>query len=266
MQRVFYPEGPAPDGILPCEAYALHPPGGLVTGDVLEAEAECGPGAKALVTSPAAAKFYRAKGSCGFQSQSFRGRAAGPGAELEHLPPEAIVFSGARALQEATYEVSDGGSLIAWGTVLLGRAAAGEAFERGSYRETLRVFRDGRLALFERLDVAGFLEGGGSGVLASPLGLASRPVVSSFLALGPESPGVAARLSGALAALRDVGSAGGGEGYPEFRGATLRDGILVARSAGGCVQAAERYNRAAWALVRPALLGREAAHPRIWRT
>ncbi|MDR1313262.1 MAG: urease accessory protein UreD, partial [Deltaproteobacteria bacterium] len=139
VQRLFYPEGPAPDGVVPCEAYVLHPPGGLVTGDALEVDAECGPGAKALLTTPAASKFYRAKERPGLQSQSFAGAAAGPGAELEHLPQEAIVFSGARALQETVYRVSGGGALAGWGTVLLGRAAAGESGERGSYEETLAV-------------------------------------------------------------------------------------------------------------------------------
>jgi urease accessory protein len=46
--------------VVPCEAYILHPPGGLVTGDALEVEAVLTGGAKVLVTTPSAAKFYRA--------------------------------------------------------------------------------------------------------------------------------------------------------------------------------------------------------------
>jgi urease accessory protein len=267
VQRLFYPEGPAPDGTVPCEALALHPPGGLVTGDVLEVEAVCGPGAKALVTSPSATKFYRAKASPGTQRQTFSGEATGPGAELEHLPQEAIVFEGARAVRETVYSVSGGGALVGWGTVLLGRAAAGEGFMRGSYLETLRVYRDGEPALFERLEVKGADESGPrAGALSSPLGLMSRPCFSCFLCLGPGGPAEEARLGAAARALGELSREGGVAGFPEFCGVTLRGGILVARSVGGSVAAAERYCRSAWALARPALLGREAVWPRIWRT
>jgi urease accessory protein len=266
VQRPFYPEGPAPDGILPCEAYVLHPPGGLVTGDSLDTAAECGPGAKALVTSPAAAKFYRAKASPGEQRQSFRGSASGPGAVLEHLPQESIVFSGARALAETVYEVSGGGALMGWGTVLLGRLAAGESFLRGSYRETVRVFRDGEPVLLERLELVGSEEAGSPGLLASPLGLMSRPVMSYFLCLGSCGARAEAGLAAAVRELRALASGGEEAGFPEFVGSTLRDGVMLARSVGGSVSAAERYCRAAWSIARPALLGREAVWPRIWRT
>ncbi|MDR2612038.1 MAG: urease accessory protein UreD [Deltaproteobacteria bacterium] len=266
VQRPFYPEGPAPDGIVPCEVYVLHPPGGLVTGDALEISAACGPGAKALLTSPAATKFYRAKETPGFQRQSFLGKSAGPGAVLEHLPQEAIAFSGTRAVQDTTLVAADGGRLMAWGITLLGRAAAGEAFERGSYAETLRVYRDGDLALFERAVIEGEAEPGARGLLASPLGLMGRPVMSWFLALGAGSASCEAGLAAALGEFRILTAAGEDGGFPEFRGATLRDGILLARSVGGDVSRAERYNRLAWSLARRALLGREAVHPRIWRT
>jgi urease accessory protein len=266
VQRLFYPEGAAPDGTLPCEACVLHPPGGIVTGDSLEVVAECCPGAKALVTSPAADKFYRARTSPGLQRQSFRGVAEGPGAELEHLPQEAIVFSGARALRETVYEVSGGGKLAGWGTVLLGRAAAGESFTGGSYRETLMVFRDGEPALLERTDIRGSGEPWPAGLLSSPLGLMSRPVMSYFLCLGSGDEREEAALAVAVGELRELAAGGEPDGFPEFSGATLRDGIMLARSVGLSVPAAERYCRAAWSLARPALLGREAVFPRIWRT
>jgi urease accessory protein len=51
IQRPFYPG----DGA--CHVYLLHPPGGLAGGDELELDAEVGPNASALLTTPAATKF-----------------------------------------------------------------------------------------------------------------------------------------------------------------------------------------------------------------
>ena len=54
VQKAFYPES---DGT--CHIYVLHPPGGVVGGDVLHIDLGLHPDAQALVTTPAATKFYR---------------------------------------------------------------------------------------------------------------------------------------------------------------------------------------------------------------
>jgi urease accessory protein len=132
----------------------------------------------------------------------------------------------------------------------------------------LKVIRDGRLALCERMSLEGLSEPGSRGLLESPLGLMGRPVSSYFLALGPEAGegGAGARLSGAAGRLAAMEGESRSRGLPEFWGVTVRDGILIARSLGVSVAAAERFNRLAWSLARPALLGREALNPRVWRT
>ena len=56
VQRPFYPEGKT--GC--CHVYLLHPPGGLVSGDELRIEASVAEGGHALLTTPAAAKLYKA--------------------------------------------------------------------------------------------------------------------------------------------------------------------------------------------------------------
>jgi urease accessory protein len=51
------------------------------------------------------------------------------------------------------------------------------------------------------------------------------------------------------------------------RGAvTLLPGILLARYLGDSSEAARRYFIALWRILRPALTGRDAIEPRIWRT
>ena len=47
---------------------------------------------------------------------------------------------------------------------------------------------------------------------------------------------------------------------------TLLPGILVARYLGTSSEAAKRYFAKLWSILRPAVSGREAIEPRIWRT
>src|SRR5689334_17836187 len=63
VQRPFYPEGEV------CHVYLVHPPGGVVGGDTLELRARVRDGAHALVTTPAATKFYRSEGRVARQLQ-----------------------------------------------------------------------------------------------------------------------------------------------------------------------------------------------------
>jgi urease accessory protein len=63
VQRIFHPEPVSGDGgalaAEPAHVYVLHPPGGVVSGDELQLEVEAQPRAHALLTTPAAGKFYR---------------------------------------------------------------------------------------------------------------------------------------------------------------------------------------------------------------
>ncbi len=53
VQRPFYTEG----GL--CQVYILHPPSGVVAGDKLLIDVQVANGAEALITTPAAGKFYQ---------------------------------------------------------------------------------------------------------------------------------------------------------------------------------------------------------------
>jgi urease accessory protein len=88
VQKHLYAEGPQV-----CQHIIVHPPGGIAGGDRLDLCANVGKDAWAQLTSPGAAKWYRAA-SPAYQQLELRVEA---GATLEWLPQETIVFSAAQA-------------------------------------------------------------------------------------------------------------------------------------------------------------------------
>jgi urease accessory protein len=167
---------------------------------------------------------------------------------LEWLPQENIVFDGARATIEADVRLRGDAAFIGWEIVCLGRTGSGERFGRGELRLATRISRDGRLAFLER----GRIEGGGA-LLGSPAGLAGQPVTGTLVAtLAPDAD--------LLARLREAVPVAG------VGAVTRLPGVLVARYLGPSGEAARAYFAALWGIIRPAVAGRPAATPRIWRT
>jgi urease accessory protein len=261
IQRLFHPETGLPDI---CHLYLLHPPGGLVTGDLLEQELTLAEGARALVTSPAATKVYRAKAGPGPNQRVVSRVTLGDGATLEWLPQGTIVFGGARADLSTLFEVGPGARALGCDFVALGRPAAGEGFGSGSLRQLTRVFREGRPLFHELVSLPG-----GSPLLASPFGLMGRPVMALFWALGrPGEPSDEAALKGAMAEMAawpDFGPGPNAPGPPVFS-ATLRRGMLLARALAQTLGEAEDFRARVWSAVRPRLMGREPLAPHIWNT
>lgn len=161
------------DGDSACQVILLHPPGGLVGGDELQVDAQVGPGAHALLTTPAAGKLYRTDAMPCVQRVRLR---AAPGSRLEWLPQESIAFDGAIAELSTRIELEGDARLLAWELTCLGRPACGERFERGRLRVRFEITRDGEPLLFER----GRYDGGGA-LLGEPWGLGGEPVTATLL-------------------------------------------------------------------------------------
>ena len=241
VQKALHPEGP---GV--CQAIVVHPPGGIVGGDVLAMAIEVAAGAHAQITTPGAAKWYRSAGAVATTTVALD---LGAGAVLEWLPQEAIVFDGARATTVTRVEVGAGACFIGWDIVVLGRTAAGERFTAGRLRQSLEIRRAGELLFCER----GVLDAGSS-ALQSGAVLGGAQVFATMVVAGREVS------DAALSACRAVAAA-------EGEGAVTRlPDVLVARYRGRAAGAARTYLAHLWRALRPALLGREAVAPRIWST
>ncbi|MDQ4625410.1 urease accessory protein UreD [Janthinobacterium lividum] len=242
VQKPLYPEG---DRV--CHAIIIHPPGGVVGGDQLAVDATVGEGAHALLTSPGAAKWYRANGHVSGQHIVLR---AASGAAIEWLPQESIFFDQACVRLRHEVELAADAGYIGCDIVCLGRSASGEMFNTGSISQQVRIRRGGKLLWWEQ----GVLAAGGA-LMASPLGLGGHTVCATLIAIGtPVSPAV-------LAAVREIAVPDGAA-----FGATHMKSLVAVRLLCGDSEAARRIMLAAWQLLRPAMLGRDAVVPRIWNT
>lgn len=239
VQRPFYPEG----GV--CHVYVVHPPGGVVGGDRLELRFEANQGAHALLTTPAAGKFYRSGERPQRQSVDIALR----GATLEWLPQETIYYPGATVRQSLQVRLDAASRFIGWDIGCLGLPARGEVFS-GSVAQGFELWLGERPLLLEqlRLDDA-------AGTLRASWGLASFPVLGTFAAY----PAAPADLEAAL----NVAAVEEAEGRC---GLSLVDGVLVGRCLARHADRAKRLFETLWQELRPRLLGRPAHAPRIWAT
>ena len=236
VQKHLYAEGPQV-----CQHIIVHPPGGIAGGDRLDICANVGKDAWAQLTSPGAAKWYRAA-SPAYQQLELRVEA---GATLEWLPQETIVFSAAQAELTTHIELQGDARLCYWDMVALGRPASGERFDLGHFQSHLDIRRDGQWLWHERQRIIG-----GDGLLDSPIGLDGKPVFATLLMTGEAS-------SELLEACRNLQN-------PVRGNLTQLPGLLVARCLADEALHARAWLIELWTLLRPALLGREAVAPRIW--
>ena len=170
-----------------------------------------------------------------------------PGATLEWLPQETIVFSAAQAELGTQIDLLGDGRLFYWDMVALGRPASGERFDHGHFQSRLDIRRDGQLLWHERQRIVG-----GDGLLDSPIGLGGDPVFATLVVTGEID-------SELLEQCRALGH--------DVRGdLTQLPGLVVARCLASEALLARGWLVALWRLLRPALLGREAVPPRIWST
>jgi urease accessory protein len=235
VQRPFYPEDEAV-----CHCYVLHPPAGIVGGDRLSVAVDVEPDAHALITTPAATRWYFSRGREARSTQQAR---LADGATLEWLPQETLLFDGAHAGLATRVHLQGGARFLGWEILGLGRPACGERFSNGRFDFRFELYRDGRPLVFERLRANG-----------APAGLRGHAACATFFATGAGAA--------ALARAREVLDAG----RDALGAATLIGDTLVARGLAAECEPLTMSFGALWAALRPLLLDRAAEPPRIWAT
>lgn len=254
LQRLLHPQGPQA-----AEALLLHPPGGIAGGDELAIDIAVGEGARLLVTTPGAAKWYRCESAGARQSIALTVEA---GAALEWLPQESILFEGSRAEQRLTIDLADDARMIGWDIVQLGRLAAREHWRSGCWQQCLTLRRDARAVWLEqaRLDA-------GSPLHDAAQGLAGLPVFGTLWACAPAlaQPDVLEPLRAELDSMlaRRIGA------HRLQTAATWLPpprGVLLVRALAEDAGVLRDVLEHAWAILRGNVIGLDAQRPRIWST
>jgi len=241
--KALHPEGP---GI--CHHVVVHPPGGVVGGDVLQLDAQLDSGAHALITTPGATRFYRSAGALARQQVNL---SLDAGARLEWLPLETIAHRDCNAHNQVTLQLAPGAQCLGWDVLALGLPAAGEAFDRGRFQQHLELSG----TWLDR----GLIRGDDRLLLDSPLGLGGQRVLGTLWFVSGTAWANDRRealLESARALLGDT-----------LAGVTaVHERVLVLRALAPHVEAAMRLLQAVRAAWRLHAWGLQAEPPRVWRT
>jgi urease accessory protein len=236
VQRPFYSE----DGV--CHVYLLHPPGGVVGGDELTINVRAGARTHALITTPAAGKFYRSEELVAKQASVLD---VEEGAALEWLPQETILFDRANVESSMQIRLAANARFFGWDILALGRPAAGEYFNNGRANFHWQMVVENKLLLQERL-------------LLTP-----ESVTASWGLNGAAACGTLLAWPVSAALLETVAETFADE--PDF-GVTRIGALLICRMASPQTWRIRTVFETIWKLVRPQMLARESSSPRIWAT
>lgn len=246
VQKPLYPEG----GI--CHVVMLHPPAGIAAGDVLEINADVGPGAHAVLATPGATRWYK---SLDRQASQNVHLTVAAGAHLDWLPQENIIFERARANLVTTIKVAVGGSAIGWDAIVLGRRAAGELWTEGEVRISNKVQYGERTLWIEAAQVDA-----GSPLRHVRVGLDQFNVIGTLWAVGE---GATSALAEQMAqTLPCDATLRAGVSYLGKPG----QGLLLLRVLGNDIEAVRRLLVSAWTALREPLHGVAAKPLRLWAT
>ncbi|MGO9995434.1 MAG: urease accessory protein UreD [Steroidobacteraceae bacterium] len=241
VQKALYPEGRDT-----CHVVVLHPPGGIAAGDALCVRASCAPGARIVLTTPGATKWYRSAGNRATQRihLMLEGDAV-----VEWLPRENIFFDDSSIAMQLDADLSADAKYFGWEIMSFGRRASGEKWGRGTLQIQTRIRRAGRLLWSENANV-----NPRDGFTQSPVGLRGFTVCGTFVVAGCE-------VGSAL--LKTCREAWPAQAQCEM-GITRTPSMLIARYLGDSSQEAFAWFTDLWSALRPELLGKVACVPRVW--
>lgn len=221
-------------------AVLLNTAGGITGGDRFDWLAEAAPGAALTLTTQAAERVYRAQ--AGETARVDTRLTLAPGARLDWLPQETILFDGAALDRSLCVEMAEDAALLALEPVVLGRQAMGERVQRAHFTDRWRIRRAGRLVWADSLRLSGAV----ADTASRPGLFGPNRAAASLVYVAPDA---ADRLAAARALLDESGIEAG---------ASARDGVLALR----LLAPDGRALRAA--LARFLTVFRGAPLPRVW--
>ena len=240
IQKALYPEGPAC-----CHAIVVHPPGGIAAGDRLSIDASIAQDCAALVSTPAAAKWYGAhEGGMACQRVSIEVNGA-----LEWLPAETIVFDRAQVSSTIDVIAGNAASMIGWDLLVFGRIASHERFLQGLFDQRLTISFGAEPIWVDRLRLSG-----GDALFDSPIGLRGNHALSTFWAILPLGR---VWTDDRIEALRDDA--------PGLAVTRLHERLIVGRQLADPIELQHQL-QLAWRSVKQRIWDRPVSDLRLWAT
>lgn len=266
VQKPFYPEGSDL-----AHVYLLHPPGGLVSGDTLGITIDAQENTKTLITTPGAARIYRARETRSRQKQSVD-IVIEQNASVEWFPMETIVYDGADAELHTTITLQDNSHFIGWEITCLGLPASDKPFNKGGLLQTYRIEKKGLPLFIDRLQFSPEK----SQWFHNEAGMRSNTSTGFFMA-GPFDFAVSDKNNGSNAVqqssadqveklnddLREIIT---DQNLEKKLAVTWVNDFCMIRYLGNSAFEARDAFVLMWEMLRPALLERQANAPGIWKT
>ncbi len=223
------------------EVVFLNTSGGLTAGDTLAYSLELAAGVRAVATTQAAERAYRAEG---VPARVTVRHLVGPGGWLDWLPQETILFDHASLARETTVELAADAGCLLLEAVVLGRAAMGEVLHEVQFSDMRQILRAGLPVFVEPFVL-------NSNILAKGPRAALLGGARAFATLVLCAPGAEDAVAAARAALGEPGVEGAASGF---------DGKCVVR-----LLAADGWPLRKQILRLMAALRRGAPPPRVWQ-
>jgi urease accessory protein len=231
----------------PPQAVILTTSGGLTGGDSLRIELEVGAGARASFSTQAAEKLYRAHADEADTTIDLQLRVGGD-AWAEWLAQETILFDQARLRRRLSVDLAADARLLAVESVVFGRCAMNERFERGLLHDVWKIRRDGRLVWADAQHLAGDLRAR----LGARFAYGNAEGSATLVLAGPDAAG---HLDMARGVLAQCGAAAA---------ATVIDGILIVRLLARDALTLRGATIAITGALRAAAGGLSPRMPRVW--
>jgi urease accessory protein len=179
-----------PEGAAVCHNVLVHPPGGVAGGDELAIDVQVNEGAHALITTPAATRFYKSLGESATQRTVI---SMEEGARFEWLPLESIAYNGCVAENKLQLQLAPTAQIIGWDITALGLPATDQPFARGVFTQHVELLSPtgAHSPWLER----GRIAADDTRLLQSPIGLNGRTCLATlFFIAGSAIPATAKEL------------------------------------------------------------------------
>ena len=191
------------------QAVVLNTAGGVTGGDRLHLFARAETGSHLVLTTQAAERIYRAQpGEVGDLRTSL---SVAPGARLDWLPQETIVYNHAALDRQLEASVAPEGRLLVVEPLIFGRTAMKEIIQSGYFCDKWQIKRGNKLIFSDQIRFSGPIQS----ILERPAVAGGALAMASLLLIAPDADLYLARLRAALG--------------PRGGASLIRPGVLFAR-------------------------------------